>query len=98
MYSRMEYGLMKRKMPNGKTVYYYWVYDSNGKRVYRSTGQKTKSKALDYVLERREEGNLGKLDKWGETLKDFTEDMFIQGKATIVYMVRQTGSLLTKTG
>jgi len=83
MYSRMEYGLMKRKMPNGKVVYYYWVYDSNGKRVYRSTGQKTKSKALDYVLERREEGNLGKLDKWGQTLKDFTKDMFIKGKCPI---------------
>lgn len=83
MYSRMEYGLMKRKMPNGKTVYYYWVYDANGKRVYRSTGQKTKSKALDYVLERREEGNLGKLDKWGETLKDFTENMFVPGKCPI---------------
>ena len=79
----MEYGLMKRKKPNGKTVYYYWVYDANGKRVYRSTGEKTKSKALDYVLQKREEGNLGKMEKWGETLKDFTKDMFIKGKCPI---------------
>ena len=79
----MEYGLMKRRMPNGKTVYYYWVYDANGKRVYRSTGQKTKSKAMDYVLQKRDEGTLGKLDRWGELLKDFSKDMFIRGKCPI---------------
>lgn len=83
MYQRMEYGLMKRRLPSGKIVYYYWVYDANGKRVYRSTGQRTKSKAVEYVLKQRDEGNLGKLDKWGALLKDFAADMFIQGKCPI---------------
>lgn len=83
MYQRMEYGIMKRRLPSGKIVYYYWVYDANGKRVYRSTGQKTKSKAIEYVLKKRDEGKLGELDKWGILLKDFCEGMFIQGQCPI---------------
>lgn len=63
MYARKEFSLFKRKMPSGKYVYYYYVYDENGKRVPRSTGERTKAKALAYILRRRDEGKLGEIDK-----------------------------------
>ena len=84
MYSKAEYGIYKRKMPNGKVVYYYWVYDEQtGKRLPRSTGQRTKAKALDYVLARREEGLLGVADRKSMTLNEFCEDLFIKDKCPI---------------
>lgn len=83
MYCKAEYGLYKRKMPNGKYVWYYWIYDSNGKRVPRSTGQRNKAKAQGYVMQRRDKGLLGVLDKRSLTLNEFTKDMFIEGRCPI---------------
>ena len=82
MYTRKEFSLMKRKVGK-KIIYYYWVYDEDGRRIYRSTGKKTKSEANAYVLELRAKGKLGKLDKKSITLKEFTKDMFIPGKCPI---------------
>lgn len=46
--------LMRRS--NG--FYYYWTYDRFGRRIYRSTGEKTKTKAMDVALQRSREGAL----------------------------------------
>lgn len=43
------------KRNNG--YWYYWFY-KNGKRIFKSTGQKTKSKALEIILERIALNNL----------------------------------------
>lgn len=83
MYSRAEFGLMKRTAKDGKPIYYYWVYDENGIRKYRSTGERTKAKALEYVMKRRDEGLLGERDARTITLNEFCADMFIEGKCPI---------------
>ena len=83
MYSRQEFGVMKRRMKDGKFVYYYWTYDENGIRKYRSTGERTKAKALEYVMKRRDEGLLGERDARTMTLNEFCADMFIEGKCPI---------------
>jgi len=83
MYSRQEFGLMKRMAKDGKPIYYYWVYNENGIRKYRSTGERTKAKALDYVMKRRDEGLLGERDARTMTLNEFCADMFIEGKCPI---------------
>lgn len=82
MYCKAEYGLYKRKV-NGRTVYYYYVYDESGKRVSHSTGQRSKARALDYVLSRREQGLLGKADRKSMTLSEFTDGMFVKGSCPI---------------
>lgn len=51
--------LMRRS--NG--YYYYWVYDRFGKRIYRSTGKKTRPKAMDVAMRRWKEGALVDLPK-----------------------------------
>ena len=83
MYSRQEFGVMKRRMKDGKFVYYYWTYDENGIRKYRSTGERTKAKALEYVMKRRDEGLLGERDARTMTLNEFCTDMFIESKCPI---------------
>jgi len=47
---REEFVLFRRKVPSGKYVYYYAVYDEIGVRRQFSTGQKTKAKALKFCL------------------------------------------------
>ncbi len=46
--------LMRRS--NG--YYYYWVYDNFNHRIYRSTGQRTKAKAMDVAIRRLQDGAL----------------------------------------
>ena len=46
--------LMRRS--NG--IYYYWTYDKFNRRIYRSTGQKTKAKAMEVAMNRHQEGAL----------------------------------------
>lgn len=80
---RNEFGLMRRKRGEKKYVWYYWTYDEDNRRIYRSTGQTSKAKALEYVMRRRDEGLLGEIDRRSITLNDFTKDMFIEGKCPI---------------
>ena len=82
-YVKSEYVLFKRKLKSGKSVWYYYVYDENDRRLPRSTGERTKAKALDYVMKRRDEGLLGVADKKSQTLNEFCKDMFIKGKCPI---------------
>ena len=37
MRDKADYQIFPRKLPSGKTVYYYWLYDSTGKRRSIST-------------------------------------------------------------
>ena len=69
---------MKRRMKDGKFVYYYWTYDENGIRKYRSTGERTKAKALEYVMKRRDEGLLGERDARTMTLNEFCAGPFAE--------------------
>lgn len=96
MRARAEFGLMKRKV-NGKPVYYYWVYDEGNRRVYRSTGERMKAKAMEYVMNLREQGKLGIKDRSMVLLKDFTRDFFIPEKCPIVRNARMHGRNITNS-
>lgn len=95
MRARNEFGLIRRKI-NGKVVYYYYVYDETNRRVYRSTGERNKAKAMDYVLSLRDKGRLGERDRCMVKLKDFAEDFFIPGKCPILLNLEMRGKHLTK--
>lgn len=94
---RNEYTLLKRKMPTGRTVYYYAVYDElTGKRIYRSTGEKTKALAEKYVRELAENGKLGVRDRCMVRFRDYTRDFFIPGRCPIEKSNRERGKSITK--
>jgi len=91
MYCKAEYGLYKRRI-SGKSIYYYWVYDdTTGKRVSRSTGQRNKAMALQYVIERRDKGLLGVADKMSMTLNEFCKDLFVSDRCPIKKEARARG-------
>jgi integrase len=75
MKSETRYGIYRRKMKSGKTVYYYWGYMSNGEKIYRSTGEDTYEKAVRYCH------NLIKLGKLVEEknliFSAYTENFFV---------------------
>lgn len=96
MYTKQEFGLMRRKVKGGK-VWYYWVYDEDGKRIYRSTGKTTKGDALKYVLERRDKHMLGVIDRKSITFNMFCEDMFIWDKCPIVRHKQKRGRKISFT-
>ena len=82
---REPYTFFKRKMKNGKVIYYYRTYDENGRRLAFSTGQTTKSKALEYVLELVKKDQLipDKKEK-NITFREFTEDFFVWDKCEYI--------------
>jgi len=82
MRQRADFGLMKRKV-NNHVVYYYWVYGPDEKRLYRSTGERTKAKAMEYVLRLRDEGSLGVIDRCKITLGEYAKNFFVVGKCPI---------------
>ena len=45
-------------MRRGNGYYYYWVYDRFGRRIYRSTGQRTRAQAMKVALARWQDGSL----------------------------------------
>jgi integrase len=42
-----EFGVFPKKV-HGSVIFYYWVYDENGKRKFRSTGKRTRDEAVKY--------------------------------------------------
>jgi integrase/recombinase XerD len=66
--------LTKRKLPSGKSVYYFYTYDKNGKRtVPQSTGCTKKTDAINYCnnLLLKHKLNINHIK-----LKDYVETMF----------------------
>lgn len=96
MYTKQEFGLMRRKVKSGK-VWYYWVYDEDGKRIYRSTGKITKGDALKYVLDRRDKHLLGVIDRKSITFNMFCQDLFIWDKCPIVRHKQKRGRKVSFT-
>ena len=94
---RMDYTLFKRKMPSGKTVYYYAVYDEDGKRIFRSTGEKTKALADKYVRDLADHGRLGVKDRSLVTLNDYTRDFFVHGVCPIEKYNHSRGRSMTRS-
>ena len=93
---RMDYNLFKRKLPSGKTVYYYAIYDETGKRIFRSTGERSKALADKYVKDLIEHGRLGVKDECRITLNDYTKDFFIPDKCPIEKYNHAMGRSMTK--
>ena len=81
--NRNEVNLVKR-MVGRKTVYYYVFYDDDGVRKYRSTGQKTKAAAWDYVMKRRDEGMLRSMEKGGVLFSEYADPFFDYDRCPIV--------------
>jgi len=55
---KQDYTLFTRTLPTGKKVVYYQYYDENGKRQKRSTGQRTKPAARNWLNKKIERGEL----------------------------------------
>ena len=81
---RKEFGIFKRK---DKKVYYYTTY-INGRRVFKSTGCKTKAEALNYCLALSSENKLHKVDKT-KLFKDFTISFFEKDSEYIKQLPRK---------
>ena len=50
--------MFPRKITEGKNIYYYWVYDSDGNRKFRSTGKATCDEAIKYCRNLQKKGLL----------------------------------------
>ncbi len=70
-----DYGVFPRKLGNGKEIYYYWTYDSDGKRKFRSTGETTYEGAIKVCRSLLKKGQL--LTEKQYAFSTFTEHLFI---------------------
>ena len=67
-----------KNLENG-VVWYYIVYDTDGKRVRRSTGQTTKGSAIHWCNERLRAGKLLPIKRNKELFKTFADGFFDKG-------------------
>lgn len=97
--------LMRRS--NG--FYYYWTYDQFFRRIYRSTGEKTRTKAMDVALQRFKTGTLIEQTRpvyhvFGDYARDFwnwdtcpvIQDKIRRGGHYSVMNARSNGKLTDK--
>jgi len=70
-----EYGVFPRKLDNGKEIFYYWTYDSDGNRKFRSTGKTTYEEAIKVCRNLLKNGQL--LTEKRYSFSTFTERFFI---------------------
>jgi integrase len=96
MYAKSKFTLIKRKMADGKTVYYYTFYDEDGIRRYRSTGERSKAKATEVVLDLIEKGTFGKSGSTHMSFADYTRDFFIPGRCPIEADLRRRGRSISQ--
>ena len=66
-----EFGIYPKNI-HGSFIYYFWVYDENGKRWYRSTGEKDYNKAIKHCRNLQIKGQLLP----SLTFEKYTEKLF----------------------
>ena len=81
---RQPFGIYLRSEVCGAKIYYYWVYDTQGKRRQFSTGCTDQKKALKEVMRRFKEGMLIPNDrlilkKWTQVWFEYDLCPYIQG-------------------
>jgi integrase len=72
---RQPFGLFLKRLACGTNVFYYWTYDSDGKRRQFSTGLIDKKEAMREVLNRMKDGKLVPIDK--TVLRIWTNNWFV---------------------
>ncbi|MCL2244201.1 MAG: site-specific integrase [Treponema sp.] len=76
-----EFGIFPRR--SRKTIlYYYWIYDCNGKRKYRSTGKQDYYEAIKFCRSLLIKGQLYLGTSY--SFKSYTEDFFIYDKCPYI--------------
>jgi hypothetical protein len=88
---REEFSVYKRRMPSGHTVYYYQIYDEDGKRSCgHSTGKATKTAARAFCVELVRERRLDEFRRSRvPTFAEFAEGWWVRG--TCPYLQSKEG-------
>lgn len=92
---RNEFTLSKRQV-GGRTVYYYYAYDPEGKRKKYSTGQTTRAAALTYCLNLAKKDNLIPEAKSKETFGNYFKDFWNWEKSTYLKKERLRGHFISR--
>ena len=72
-----DFTLLRRKVPSGKKVVYYYAYDDEGQRLGPwTTGQVSKTAARNYCNRLNREGKLIPTQKKSQTFKAFSENFW----------------------
>jgi integrase len=76
-----EFGIFPRRA-RGTVYYYYWIYDIDGKRKYRSTGKLSYDEALKYCRSLQIKGQLFQATSY--TFDTFAKDFFVYEKCPYI--------------
>jgi integrase len=76
-----EFGIYPRHV-QGTTIFYFWIYDTDGKRKYRSTGKKSYDEAIKYCRSLQIKGKLHLATSY--TFETFTKDFFVYEKCPYI--------------
>ena len=109
MYKSKDYYTLCRQKRGKSTIWIYYAYDENGKRIKRSTGARTRADALHVIEERIKDGKLiypnGYVRKsnyrpatidCGMTMNQLCEDLYIEGKCPIIKDHLMRGKTIAK--
>jgi len=93
------FSLLARKLKSGKkTIYYYRVYDTEGKRKTYSTGCTTKTSAREYCLSLYKAGKLIPNRKTKDiTFEEYSKDWWIWDKCSYIKSRLARGGSISRT-
>jgi hypothetical protein len=80
---RQPFILFKKSLKSGSRIWYYVIYDANGKRRQFSCGTKFKYQAMQYCLDLYEK-NAFKIKKPALTFQEYTKDWSIFDKCPYI--------------
>ena len=93
---RNDFTLFKREFKNHPVVWYYYVYDSDGKRRKFSTGMETKTAATAYCMALAKSGQLIPPAKNKTLFRIFAADFWNEEKSTYLKARALRGHKITK--
>lgn len=91
-----EYRIYKR-IVKGKTIYYYYVYDEDGKRLFFTTGQTTKAAAETYCLNLYKKGTLLPQKKDKTLFHTYVTDFWNYDKSAYIQGILKRGGSFSRT-
>jgi len=94
MRNESSFGVYPRKLKSGKSVYYYWAYLANGKRIYRSTGADSYEKAVIFCRKLLKNGQLATEKNY--QFAKYTENFFIYDSCPYIKARLLRGKSYTK--
>jgi integrase len=95
MQERNSFNIFPRRLKNGKTIYYYYIYDESGKRKQYSTGKDNEKEAYQVCLHLMKQNKLNHNSSF--LFERYCQDWFVYDKCDYIQAKLMHGYTYSRT-